>query len=482
MFTKNDFFRIKQCEKKFWLHKNNIEKNDIKIQNWSYEGKEVIEYARNFFENSVKISWENTEIMVETTKKNLFTNKTIFRGVFKYKELIAKCDVLEKKENKYNLYGIKKSSIARENYLEELALQWYVLEKNGIEIDEVNLILINNKYVREEKFEISNFFNIKNVKEKVSEKLENIEEEIDKMKKISFLKKEPIKEIGIYCNSECEYIEYCWKHIPKPSVFELYRMQGKEKFRLYNEGKITFESLKNENSLSTIQKIQIECYLENKEYIDKEELKNFFKNIKKPIYFLDFEAYNCTIPPFKGIRPFQQIPFQYSLHILNEREELLHYEFLSEIMVDEREKIAKTLLELIGEKGSIVAYNMSFEKMIIKDLAYFFPKLEKKLLEFNDRFIDLLEIFEKKKYYCSLMQGKASLKYVLPALFPNNSELDYEKLDIGNGMIAMEKYKELKYLNEEEKQKIKKDLLNYCKLDTYAMVKIYNFLKEKLEN
>ena len=198
-----------------------------------------------------------------------------------------------------------------------------------------------------------------------------------------------------------------------------------------------------------------------------------------PIYFLDFETFQMTIPKYDGIRPYMQIPFQYSLHIKEFDGSLEHREFLADAGVDPRRKIAERLVNDIPLNSCTVAYNMSFEQNVIKNLASLYPDLSDHLMNIHDNMKDLMIPFKQRNYYTKNMHGSYSIKYVLPALFPNDESLDYHNLDlIHNGGEAMSSFATLEEKNEEEQKYIRERLLKYCELDTLAMVKIYEKLME----
>lgn len=242
--------------------------------------------------------------------------------------------------------------------------------------------------------------------------------------------------------------------------------------------------LSNEN-----QRIQYQAYKDNKPYIDKERIRSVLDYLKYPLYHLDFETFPCPLPRFKGEAPYEQSVFQFSLHI--ERapgvcdKDKDHYEFLAPDHKDYREKIARLLTTIIKDDGGhVIAYNAGFEKMIMKALAKHFPKYSEKLLSIVDRTFDLKDILKGNKsifemlgfgdeprfnFYDIEQKGSFSIKKVLPVL----SDLTYEGMPVGNGGDAIMTYAKFPRLLKESKElyeKEYKDLIAYCKQDTWAMV------------
>ena len=173
------------------------------------------------------------------------------------------------------------------------------------------------------------------------------------------------------------------------------------------------------------------------------------------------------------------MPFQFSLHIQQNPldNELVHKEWIVDHRQDPRREIAEKMLEWIPEQGTIIAYNQSFEMNCIKELARFNTELSNKLLAFNERFIDLITPFKEGHYYHPKFKGSFSIKKVLPALCPDDPSLDYTSLNIKNGGEASIAYKKFDALTEAEIEDYRKDLFDYCRLDTRAMVKILDHLK-----
>lgn len=213
-------------------------------------------------------------------------------------------------------------------------------------------------------------------------------------------------------------------------------------------------------------------------------INEFLSTLSYPLYFLDFETMQEAVPLFDGAKPYAQIPFQYSLHYIErENGELKHKEFLGVSGEDPRRKIAESLCENIPENVCVLAYNKGFECGRLKELAEQFPDLSKHLLNIKRNVKDLLVPFRKGGYYNKKMGGSFSIKSVLPAIFPDDPELNYHNLEeIHNGGEAMTVFPRIKDLPPEEQRKTRKNLLKYCELDTFAMVKVWQELLRASKN
>ena len=290
----------------------------------------------------------------------------------------------------------------------------------------------------------------------------------------------PNVDIGPHCSDpyDCDFKGTCWKHIPEYSVFDISRLYKVKKFDLYNQGIITLDQIDLKyTKLNPNQVLQVKSELEGTTHIDTEQIRNFVKELSYPLYFLDFETINPAVPIYDGSRPYQQLVFQYSLHIQESHcSEVVHKEYLADHSKDPRIGFIEQLVKECGTTGDILVYNVSFERGKLKDLIEVFPKYLSELRVIISRLKDLMVPFQKKWYYTPEMKGSYSIKFVLPALVP---ELSYNDLEIKEGVTASNTF--LSMVNgtfEGDIEKTRSQLLEYCKLDTFAMVKILDKLKE----
>lgn len=481
--SKTKYCKSVQCPKILWLDQYKPEyvietTNDSILES----GTEVGKLARNLFGLYQNVEFnKDLNIMIEKTKQLLKQKPNIItEASFKYQNNFCSIDILKNDLDGLTIYEVKSSTQIHDIYLDDISYQVYILKNLGYSIKSANIIYLNSQYERKGSLELDKLFTIKEVTDITLSKQLEIS---SRLKELSNLlnEKEPIKEIGIHCAIpySCPYWNYCTSSLPKPNIFQIRNMPNKTKFKLYHQGIYQYKDLLTAN-INEKYKQQIEFELENKDpFIDKQAIKEFLDTLTYPLYFLDFETYQQAIPEYDGVRPYMQIPFQYSLHYIEKQQgSLLHKEFLAESGIDPRRTLASQLVKDIPKNACILAYNMSFEKTVIKNLAKLYPNLKEHLLNIHDHIKDLMIPFLNRKYYCKEMQGSYSIKYVLPALFPNDPALDYHNLEkIHNGSEAMTEFANLSQKSIQEQQEIRACLLEYCKLDTYAMVKIW----EKLE-
>ena len=483
--SKSKYCRAIQCNKMLWLEKNKPEeKGEMDNQAVLDNGTKVGEFAKGIFGNYTNIEYdENLDKMIYDTKEALKESSNIItEASFKYKNNFCSIDILKVNGNSVEIYEVKSSTEIKDIYLDDISYQFYILNKLGYKVTKASIIYINNQYIRHGELNLSEFFNSEDVTDIVQEKQKEIESKIKEINKYMKQKDEPKQEIGMQCFKpyQCQFWKYCTKHLPEHNVFQIRKMHKDKALKFYYEGKTNFKDLLEEN-MNWKFKQQIEFEEFNYEpHIDKQKIREFMKNLYYPIYFLDFETMQTAIPEFDNSKPYQQIPFQYSLHYIEkENGELFHKEFLAESGTDPRRKLAEQLVKDIPKDVCVTAYNMMFEKGRIKELAEIFPDLSEHLMNIHEHIQDLMIPFSERMYYCKDMQGSYSIKYVLPALFPNDPELNYHNLPlIHNGGEAMNIFPKIKDMSKEEQEKARYGLLKYCELDTYAMVKVWEKLKE----
>ena len=480
--SKSSYCRGIQCKKILWLEKHKPEEQEqIDNEKILEQGNNIHEIARYLFGEHINIEYrENLSQMIEDTTNTIesYKNIIITEASFNYKNNFCSVDILKKENNTYEIYEIKSSTELKDIYINDASYQYYVLTNLGLKVKKVSLVHINSKYVRKGALDLDELFIKQDITKQVIELQETVKKNIKEINEY-VEEKEKIEEIDEQCFSPypCPFFKYCSKHLPEQNIFKIKRMQAKQKLKFYKNGIYTYEQLLKEN-INENYKRTIEYELYNKEdYIDKNKIKEFLETLTYPLYFLDFETYQMPIPLYDDVSPYEQIPFQYSLHIMDK--ELKHKEFLAQSGIDPRRKLAEQLIKDIPKNVTTLAYNMGFEKSVIKRLAKLYPDLSEHLMNIHDNIKDLMIPFQKGYYYTKNMHGSYSIKYVLPALFPNEEKLNYKNLDlIHNGSEAMTSFQELINKSEEEQEYIRERLLRYCELDTYAMVKIYEKLKE----
>lgn len=474
--SKSLFIRGRQCHKSLWLHKNKPElKDQISDSQASLfqSGTDVGILAQQLFPGGIEVPYEglsHQEQVALTASEISKGTKTIYEATFLHNGIFIKIDILHRGSTGWEIFEVKASTEVKGVHLYDAALQYQVLVGMGMAVTSANIVHIDNTYTRHGEVEIRQLFAIKDVTADVKELQPYVVEELA-AQRLMLSGEMPFTDIGPCCSDpyECDFTGHCWSHIPDNSVFDL-RGKGIDRFALYRQGIIKQTDIP-AGTLNKAQHQQVSATIEQRDSLDQEKLKNFLDEIWYPICFLDFETFMSAVPLFDNSRPYQQIPFQYSLHIMDKPgANLQHYEFLAQPGQDPRSELLDTLLKIIPKDACILAWNQSFEISVIRKLGELFPEKQKRVELLIENFRDLMAPFRSRNIYLWQSKGSYSIKSILPILVP---ELSYKDMDIADGGMAMDAYHQMGSIDDhEELMKLRNALLEYCKLDTLAMVRI----------
>ena len=495
-FSKSKYCGLWQCPKIAWLRKYKPDEITIdgSVLARMEAGNIVGDLAMGLFGDFVEVTaYDGEKIdlskMIENTKAEMDKGTPVIcEASFDFNGLYCAVDILKKDGDGWAIYEVKSSTHEdKQVYAADVAYQKYVLENCGVNVTGTYLVYINNEYIFDGILDIHQLFKIADISEAVFFESATIKTNLNVAELILKSENEPPIDLSTACNNpyRCSFWKYCSKHIPSPSVFDLYKLPFKKKIDYCKKGIFRYEDLINDSKITNEKQIrQMSFHLkEQGTHIDKAGIGEFLDTLSYPIYFLDFETIQPVIPEFIGTKPYAQIPFQYSLHYIEkEGGELKHKDFLAESGKDPRRALAEKLCEDIPLNVCVTAYNKGFECTRIKELAETYPDLADHLLNIESNIKDLLVPFQSGYYYNKDMGESFSIKSVLPAIFPADPELNYKNLDqIHNGGEAMSIFPKIKDMPKEEQETTRKNLLKYCELDTYAMVKIWEELRRVVE-
>jgi len=485
--SKSQYIKGLQCHKSLWLTKNRpqlIPETDAQKQHMFDTGHEVGELAKQLFPGGTEIAFDsgNFQGMIDKTADAIAGGaEVIYEASFRAHDVFIMADILVRNGAFWDLYEVKASTQVKPYHENDAAIQYYVLN-SLFPVGKAHIVHVNTDYIFTGRLDVHQLLTITDISETVAGLQDSIEANLASIATI-LDQDEPEIPIGLQCSDphDCDFKPYCWESVPCPSVFDLYRLGGKDKFALYHQGMATYADVKN-MAMTPTQELQVKTSLSGEIHIDAYRIGEFISSAEYPINFLDFETFSSAIPKYEGQQAYRAIPFQYSLHVLHADGELEHKEFLADEQADPRHALTAHLLNDVSPTGTIVAFNKGFEQSVIKSLAAMFEQQETALLEMNKRFIDLIDPFRKLMYYHPDFNGSFSIKSILPALFPDEDELDYKNLEVQGGEMAMIAYASLEQVeNDDERQKTRASLLAYCKLDTLAMVAIWRKLSNIAE-
>lgn len=453
-------------------------------------GDKVGDLAMGLFGEYVDVTVKHVDeldlpAMIERTKELIAAGEeNICEASFSLDGLYCAVDILHKADGGYEIYEVKSSTSVKDVYITDATYQKYVVSSCGVNVKRVCIVNIDTDYVYDGVLDINKLFKITDITEKVDELLPSVESNLKGAAEVLSSDTEPNIDLNNGCRSPypCGYFKYCSENagVEPPSVFDLYMLGFEKKINYYRRGLISFDRLKaSGQKFSAAQTRQIDCALgASGDVIDRHGIRKFLDKLHYPLYFLDFETMQLAVPQFVGTRPFEQIPFLYSLHYI-ERDggEIKHKDFLAEPGGYPEKAIAEKLVQDIPSGACVLAYNKSFECGRLAELAVKFPQYADRLNEIKDSVIDLIEPFKGGMYYKKEMGGSFSIKSVLPAL-SNDPKVDYHALHgVHNGGEAMDIYPRIKDMPKDEQKEACNDLREYCKLDTYAMALLWQELK-----
>lgn len=469
-----------QCPKYLWTmfhEKHKIPEPDEQAQFKFDQGYLVGDLAKSLFKDGIEIKTEDFSKNLKDSNDLLKKKKPLFEAAFLSGRLYSRADILEPNKEGWDIIEVKSSTSVKDVHVQDVAFQKYCYEKAGLKIKKCFLMHVNNEYVRKGEINAKKLLLREDITKDVEKEILLIPERLKNMFKIIDAKENPAAKIGKGCSNpyECPLIDDCWSFLPENNVFELYNARGRE-IELFESGILAIKDIPEQYELHEKQKIQHKCEKTGKPYIDKKGIKEFLGKLKYPLYFMDFETYATVIPLYDNLKPYQNIPFQFSVHIIDKNGVKKHYSFIAEGSEDPRKKFIEELKKVIGNEGSVVVYNQGFEKGRLKELAELFSEYSKFVDSVIRRMADLYAVFREFKYYHPKQKGSCSIKNVLPALTGKS----YEGMDISNGGDASLNYLYITHgkAGKEEVLKVRKDLEKYCGLDTEGMVWIVEKLRE----
>ena len=486
LLTKSKYINAIQCPKLLWIRCNEPEKIPDPSESLQYIfgiGHEVGHLAKQQFPGGIDIQESEFLKNISQTKEQLDRKdrRPIYEAGIKADRLYARADILVPiKDDLWDIVEVKCSTKVKEINYDDVAFQRFVYERAGLNINRCYLMHINNQYIRQGALDINELFVVEDITEEVCAYLPRVKDSVDGLLKIIDMDKCPSCGISEMCSNpyECPLQDDCWEHVDDGSIFEFHGMRKKKKFEMYDSGIISMADA-SDSELKPKHIIQKRCGQENEPHIDTDSISSYLDNLVYPLYYMDFETALSPIPRFDGIRAYQQIPFQFSVHVQNSPDGALeHSMFLARYSNDPRKELIDKLKAALGDTGSIVVYYAPFEKTRLKEFARDFPEYEGWVDSIQPRIIDLRDPFSKFWYYHPSQQGSASIKKVLPAV----TGISYDGMEIADGGSAFREYGRVTYSDvaEDDRKRVYDALEKYCALDTEGMVGIVSALAKFL--
>lgn len=487
MLTKTDFIQYLHCPESLWLKKNKPEEYpegevSLFLEKLIQEGYEVEEYAKKLFSGGVEIP---TNASPEMTQAIMNSGGIVYfqPSFVTAKGAFARVDILERlADGTLCIYEVKSSTSVKteplRNHIKDTAFQKYVLTQCGLDISTVKIIHLNKDYVKNGDINPNKLLEVVDVTQEVNAIGGQTQLEIQNA--MTFLRQPSISP-GCSCvektrRNHCDAVNILNPDIPEYSIYELNRISAKKIGELRELGVTDIGDIPESYDLNTKHELHKASLLREEPIYDKTTAQRELDKLTYPLHFIDYETYPSAIPKVDGIGPHEHLTFQVSIHILKKDGSQSHYEYLSETM-ELPKKLVEFMEKTTGQNGTFISWHAQFERSRNEDMKRFFPEHEDYLDYMNCNMFDLEELF-KEAYMDYRFRGKTSIKYILPVMIP---DLSYEDLNIKDGTSALDtwgRWVQSESLSEQEWQQTKQDLLDYCKLDTLAMVRIYEKLKE----
>lgn len=476
-----------------WLEKHNKEAlppHDTATQALFATGYQFEAVAEKLFPEAARLGFADYTQYRElaTVTRAIIDNqqgpRTILQAKFDAGELTCICDAIYVDRKTVDLYEIKSSTKVHKSHIFDLAFQCEVLRRNGYMIRSVTVLTVNTSYVRQGEVVPQDIVTYNDVTEEVfaqealtniyiKDALEILHSEVSPHPSPTFLG--PLGSM-----SEWRKIITHIEQPPKYSVYDLVRLDKKRYSEFEAAGITRIIDIPESSALTPAQEMQVLATKRNTPIVNHDAIAAFLDELGFPLYFLDYETYSAVVPYFDGQRPYQQVPFQYSLHILDAPDaELHHVGYLQTEYRHDTQALSESLRDAIGESGSIVTWNMGFEKSCNTTMGALVPEFEEFYTSINTRIVDLCVPFKDLMYVDKQFKGSYSIKNILPVLAP---ECSYRELNIRDGGTAQALWTQavLEQKPDMDTTKIFTDLREYCTLDTYAMVAIYQKLMKSV--
>jgi CRISPR/Cas system-associated exonuclease Cas4 (RecB family) len=402
----------------------------------------------------------------------------IFEPAIAIEGVRIRADILARtRDRRFDLIEVKSTLDIKPEHEWDVAVQYYVLKRAGVPIRWARLMHLNRDYVYPGgDYDLKRLFRLKNLTRLVRKRRRKVVAALKEMRKMLGAKRPPAILVGPQCTSPyvCPFYDHCHGNEPEHSIEQLPRLGVRARQQLAAMGVIEITNIPPDfDGLSGLQARVVEAVQTESRFHDL-AISRKLRKLKFPVYFLDFETFAPALPLYAGTKPYQIIPFQWSVHVLNRDGAVMHREYLHDDRTDPRRPFAKRLLETVGKKGSIVVYS-SFEATRLRDLGESSKDLAPQLARVRERIIDLLPLI-RDHIYDPEFHGSFSLKSVAPVLVP---DLSYDGLEIADGGAASLAYAEMEVAetSDERRAELRAALLVYCKRDTEALVRLFKLLR-----
>jgi hypothetical protein len=482
MLTKSDYLKCIQCPRQLWLYKKRKDllpgAVDLAQQKVFDDAREVEEQAYRLFPEGVNAGdGDFNGSIVKTEELVRGGQGVLFQPSFSVGALYCRSDIMVRGDAGWDIIEVKSSTKVKDYHLDDLAFQREVFKRAGLKVGNLKVMFVNGKYVRRGGIDPAKLIKTQDVTAAVGRAAKSLGGNLEKAFAVMRERAEPDVRILKQCSDpyDCPFISHCWRDIPEHSIYNLGFDEDRLNFCL-DRGILRLEDVPDEMVTDKRKHPYYDAVKSGLIFSDRKAIGRALKQLEWPIHHLDYETYSSPVPPFDGYRPYQEIPFQFSVHIQDEPGAALrHEEFLAGEFRDPVPELAEALKRAIGGKGSVLAWYAKFEAKANDLIASRLPAAREFIESVNSRLFDPYEIFKKRLYVDGRFHGSSSLKEVLPVLVPG---MRYSDLDVQHGGEAQALWPKLcsPEMPPAERGKLRRSMLDYCAQDTLGMAKIVDFL------
>ncbi|MGH8273786.1 MAG: DUF2779 domain-containing protein [Gammaproteobacteria bacterium] len=479
--SKSRLMAHRQCPKRLWLATYKAELMDESGAQSAFEfGNQIGDIARQLHPSGHLIEGNNLSEALEATTARLEDRprKPLFEATFDFQHTLIRADLLLPMRTGYRLVEVKASTSVKPHYIEDVAIQAWVMEKAGVNLPRLELAHVNNRFVYPGGGDYEGLLTYEDVSAETKPLLKEVPRWIEEARE-TFAGSEPDIAVGPQCKKpyDCPFLDYCSSQLEEVA-YPLTDLPhgGNVAKTLTAEGYTDLRDVPAKR-LSNAHHLMMHRAVKTGKPIIDPAAGQMLQRLAWPRYYLDFETIQFALPIWIGTRPYQQIPFQWSCHIESRHGEVSHHEFLAEGDGDPRRAFTESLVNTLGATGPIFVYNASFERSRMNELAEAFPEFSAAINAPVARFVDLYPVV-RDHYYHPDQHGSWSLKAVLPTIAP---ELDYAELDVAEGGAAAETFRKLldPDITAGDTINWRAGLLEYCGRDTLALVRIAHFFQNR---
>ena len=495
LISKSHFLQYLECPKDAWfrLHMPELPEFEISTseQGIMDQGNEVEGYAKKLklFAGFAEVATRGGDAQKEIARLMEEQTPAIYQPTFIADGFVIRCDFLvwNAETKKWDLYEVKGTNSLKESgprdHLSDLTFQTIVLERARVSVGDTYIVHLNKEYIRGEELDVEQLFIVSNCTLQVKAKMDAVAHEMAKAKK--YLTEEGEPKEGCECHlsgrsSQCATVERSHPEIPEYSVHDISRIgASKDKLtELVTNGIYHLEEIDDTSDFTVVQQNQIHTHKTGEEIIDVKEIANILDGYSYPLYFFDYETFAPAVPIFPGYGTYHRIPIQFSLHIIDEKGGALrHVDYVHTENSDPSLPVAKILAETIDPNGTVLAWNVGFERTVTAELAERLPEYRKVLTRICDQMQDLRDVFSKQHYVHKDFRGKSGVGPVMEALLPH---MTYDHLPYTGSDVGYIWWRDIVNdgTTKEDREKKTHLIREYCKQDTFVMVEIWRILND----